>query len=90
MPHAIRVIHTEIRCSSNKEKHGIDFIEAQDLWLYERFVEVPTRTVDEERFVVIGVISEKHWSAVITYRNERVRIISVRRARNEEMEIYES
>jgi uncharacterized protein len=53
-------------------------------------VEIPARTVDEESFVVVGVISGKHWSAVITYRGERVRIISVRRSSTEEVEIYES
>ena len=42
------------------------------------------------RFVVVGVISGKHWSAVITYRDDRVRLISVRRARVEEVAIYES
>lgn len=54
------------------------------------FVEVPARTEEEQRFLVVGMISGRHWSAVITYRGERVRIISVRRARDEEVEIYES
>lgn len=75
---------------SNKEKHGIDFVEAQALWLDEMFVEIPVRTEDEPRIVVVGVISGKHWSAVITYRDDRVRLISVRRARTEEIEVYES
>ncbi len=60
------------------------------LWLDEMFVEVPARTEDEPRFLVVGVISGRHWSAVITYRGERVRIISVRRSRKEEVAIYES
>ncbi|HET7272176.1 MAG TPA: BrnT family toxin [Rubrobacter sp.] len=80
----------ETKSRRNKDKHGIDFVEAQALWLDEKFVEIPARTVDELRFVVVGVISGKHWSAVITYRGERVRIISVRRSRTEEVEIYES
>jgi uncharacterized protein len=80
----------EAKSRTNKGKHGIDFVEAQALWLDEAFVEVPARTVDEERFVVVGMISDKHWSAVVTYRGERVRIISVRRSRAEEVEIYES
>jgi uncharacterized DUF497 family protein len=75
---------------TNKDKHGIDFVEAQALLLDEKFVEMAARTVDEERFVVVGMISGKHWSAVITYRGERVRLISVRRARVEEVAIYES
>jgi uncharacterized DUF497 family protein len=53
-------------------------------------VEVPARTVDEPRWLVIGQIGSKHWSAVITYRQQRVRIISVRRSRDEEVAIYES
>lgn len=80
----------EEKSRSNKDKHGIDFTEAQSLWLDEMFVEVPARTGDEPRFLVVGTISGKHWSAVITYRDERVRIISVRRSRVEEVEIYES
>lgn len=79
----------EVKSQSNKIKHGIDFVDAQALWLDEMCVEIPARTEDEPRFVVVGMISEKHWSAVITYRGERVRLISVRRARVEEVEIYE-
>jgi len=80
----------EAKSRANKGKHGIDFVEAQALWLDEMFVEIPARTVVEERFVVVGMISGKHWSAVITYRDDRVRIISARRARVEEVAIYES
>jgi uncharacterized DUF497 family protein len=80
----------EEKSLSNKYKHGIDFTEAQSLWFDEMFVEIPARTEDEPRFLVVGMTSGKHWSAVITYRGEKVRIISVRRARIEEVEIYES
>jgi uncharacterized DUF497 family protein len=80
----------EAKSRANKSKHDIDFVEAQALWLDESFVEVPARTEDELRFLVVGMISDKHWSAVITYRGERVRLISVRRSRVEEVEIYES
>jgi uncharacterized DUF497 family protein len=74
---------------SNKNKHGIDFVEAQALWSDPDLVEIPVRTSDESRFLVVGRISGKHWSAVITYRHDRIRIISVRRARQEEIEVYE-
>ena len=80
----------EAKSQANKSKHGIDFVEAQVLWFDEMLVEIPARTEDEPRFVVVGMISEKHWSAVVTYRGERIRIISVRRARVEEVAIYES
>ena len=80
----------EAKSQANKSKHGIDFVEAQALWLDEMLVEIPARTKDEPRFVVVGMISGRHWSAVITYRGERIRLISVRRARVEEVSIYES
>ncbi len=75
---------------SNKNKHGIDFSEAQELWNDIDLLEIPAKTIDEERFLVIGKINGKHWAGIITYRNDNIRIISVRRARNEEIEIYES
>jgi len=75
---------------SNREKHGIDFVEAQLLWLDAMLLEIPARTTDEPRFLIIGRIGTAHWSAVVTYRQDRIRIISVRRSRKEEVEIYES
>ena len=75
---------------SNKAKHGIDFVEAQALFQDEKRLEIPARTEDEPRFLIIGVIGVKHWSAVVTYRGDRTRIISVRRSRREEIELYES
>ncbi len=78
------------KSKSNKGKHGIDFLEAQELWEDPELLEIPARTEDEPRYVVIGMIANKHWSAVITYRGEKVRIISVRRSRKEEVALYES
>ena len=78
------------KSNSNREKHGIDFDLAQALWVDEDRIEIPAKTQDELRFLVIGKINEKHWSAVVTYRGENIRIISVRRSRDEEIEIYES
>jgi uncharacterized protein len=74
----------------NREKHGIDFDAAQALWTDEDRLEIPAKTLDEPRYIVIGKIGGKYWSAVITYRGEKVRIISVRRSRDEEIELYES
>ncbi len=74
----------------NKNKHGIDFIEAQELWDDIDLLEIPAKTLDEPRSLVIGKIGEKHWTGIITYRDDTIRIISVRRARNEEVELYES
>ena len=76
--------------AANKQKHGIDFVETQALWHDPDLIEISARTEDEPRFLVIGVIAGNHWCGVITYRDDRVRIISVRRSRKEEVEIYES
>lgn len=73
----------------NKSKHGIDFYEAQTLWDDPDLIEIPLKTSDEPRFLVIGKISEKYWSGIITYRSSKIRIISVRRSRKEEVDIYE-
>ena len=78
------------KSESNKKKHGIDFDEAQTLWSDPDLIEIPAETADEPRFLVIGQIEEKHWSGIITYRSENIRIISVRRSRSEEIELYES
>jgi uncharacterized protein len=74
----------------NKRKHGIDFEEAQNLWADPSLVEVPARTSDEPRWLLVGRIDEKHWSAVITRRDGNIRLISVRRSRDAEVRIYES
>lgn len=76
------------KSAENKRKHGIDFEEAQALWLDAARVEIPARVTDEPRWVVIGRIEGKYWSAVIARRN--IRLISVRRSRDEEVAIYES
>ncbi len=77
------------KSASNLEKHGIDFTAAQALWQDVMRVEIPARTVDEARWLVIGEIGGKHWSVVVTYREQRVRIISARRSRKEEVALYE-
>ena len=78
------------KSDSNKVKHGIDFIEAQLLWRDPKSVEIRARTEDEPRFLIVGKINGRFWSAVVTYRNERCRIISVRRSRDSEVMVYES
>ena len=78
------------KSDGNKQKHGLDFHEAQALWEDPDLIEIPVQTIDEPRYLVIGTIAGKHWSGVITYRGGKIRIISVRRSRKEEVEIYES
>jgi uncharacterized DUF497 family protein len=77
------------KSAANAGRHGIDFVAAQALWADPDLLEIPARTIGEPRYLVIGRIRDRHWSAVITYRDQSVRIISVRRSREEEVRIYE-
>jgi uncharacterized protein len=87
------MIHFEYdrnKSRTNFIKHGIDFVEAQKLWNDPNLIEISAKTQDESRFLVVAKIDNKHWSGVITYRNQTIRIISVRRSRIREVELYES
>jgi uncharacterized protein len=78
------------KSQTNLKKHGIDFLDAQALWNDPDLLEIRAKSEDEPRFLVIGLIGQKHWSAVVTYRNGTIRLISVRRSRKREVELYES
>lgn len=78
------------KSQTNLEKHGIDFNAAQSLWEDPYLLEVQAKTTNEERFLIVGRIDERHWSAVVTYRERRIRLISVRCSRKKEVELYES
>ena len=78
------------KSASNLAKHGIDFDQAQALWDDPALLEIPAKTEDEPRWLLVGRIEGKHWSAVVTYRGDVIRIISVRRSRIEEVALYES
>ena len=80
----------ERKSRANKAKHGIDFVDAQALWLDDDLLRIAARPGGEARFVWIGQITGKHWSAVVTYRGEAIRLISVRRSRAREVKAYES
>ncbi len=75
---------------SNLLKHGIDFEMAQSLWRDPDLLQIPAKDTDEPRFLMIGRIGDKHWSAIVTYRDNFIRLISVRRSREKEIELYES
>jgi uncharacterized DUF497 family protein len=77
------------KSQANKLKHGIDFNEAKALREDSERLEIPAKVTGEPRYLVIGKIRGKHWSAVVTYRSLNVRLISVRRSRAEEVELYE-
>ncbi len=82
-------VFDEAKSCANKVKHGIDFIEAQALWSDENLVQARARSTHEERYMVVGKMGDRHWSAFITYRGNTVRLISVRRARPQEVQQYE-
>jgi uncharacterized DUF497 family protein len=78
------------KSSANKEKHGINFNEARALWRDDKRLELSSKRAGENRVLVIGQIGRKHWTAIITYRNDAIRIISVRRSRPKEEKAYET
>lgn len=78
------------KSNSNKVKHGIDFVEAQMLWQDEKLLTVPLKFEKEIRNGALGKIDGKLWFMAFTMREEKVRIISVRRAREAEREYYEN
>lgn len=80
----------EQKSSVNLKKHGINFVDAQKLWEDLDLVEISAKTSNESRVLIIGLIEGKHWSSVITHREDKIRIISVRRSRKSEVELYES
>jgi len=80
----------ETKSKSNFDKHGIDFLAAQGIWADPDLLEFALNIEGESRYIVIGRIEEKHWSAIITYREDIIRIISVRRSRDKEVVLYES
>lgn len=78
------------KSKKNQEKHGISFERAGELWQDPELLIIPARTEDEPRFLAIGKIGKKHWTAIYTERGEKIRLISVRRSRKEERLLYES
>lgn len=75
---------------ANKVKHGINFEEAQVLWEDENRVIFLTNYLDEKRELLTGMAGAQIWTTVYTIRDRNIRIISVRRARKHEKEIYNS
>jgi uncharacterized DUF497 family protein len=76
------------KSETNKAKHGIDFVEAQELWK-SKHVLLGAKDALEKRYMVIGRIGAEQWSAIITYRGATIRIISVRKSTATEIETYE-
>lgn len=78
------------KSQANKAKHGIDFDEARVLWADEDRLVIPARSDTEPRWVMLAQRGAKVWAAFYTVRGDRVRLISVRRARPNEKAMYES
>ncbi len=78
------------KSESNKDKHGIGFETAKKLWLDPNRVEIPARWVNEPRYILIAWVNNELWTVVYTKRNKNTRIISVRKSRRDEKEIYDS
>lgn len=76
------------KSETNREKHGIDFVEAQQLWQDRDAMVFPVSHPVEDRFILLARHREKLWAAVFTHRKNRIRIISVRRARKNEERYY--
>ena len=76
--------------TSNKIKHGLDFVDGLELWEDPERLEVPAKTDGEQRCMLIGKVRGNHWSAVFTIRGNKIRIISIRRSRIKEVNAYEN
>lgn len=75
---------------ASKDKHGLDFVEAQKLWTDPALVTAPARTEGEPRSIAVAFLDGAHWPAVFTFRSANIRLISVRRSREQEIEYYEN
>lgn len=79
-----------VKSAANLAKHEIDFEMAKALWDDVWLLEAPAREMDEPRWLAIGKLAGKCWTAIFTRRGETIRLISVRRSRDEEITAYES
>lgn len=79
----------EDKSKINRDKHGIDFEAAKNLWLDEDQIEIYAPYPIEDRRIIIAKYRNKIWVAIYTIRDDTIRIISVRRARKREVNLYE-
>lgn len=79
-----------LKSATNNTKHGIDFETAKNLWRDENRIEIHVPYPDEARFIIVGRLNNKHWTAVYTMRDAKIRIISVRRSREKEVQLYDN
>lgn len=90
MKQETRFEYDPVKSASNLEKHGIDFEQAQELWS-NRIVKTPVQgDYGEQRYALFGMIGEKHWTVIVTFRGDCIRIISARRSRKKEAAYYDA
>ena len=78
----------ENKSHSNKIKHGIDLDTAKYLWNDNNRDKIEASYPLEHRSILIAMIGKKLWTAIFTKRGNAIRIISVRRARKKEANLY--
>jgi uncharacterized DUF497 family protein len=74
---------------SNEERHGVNFVEAQELWKVAHVVIAAKVVAEEVRKVILGEIGGKIYAAVFTMRDQNIRLISCHRADERWERVYE-
>jgi uncharacterized DUF497 family protein len=76
--------------NSNLDKHGVDFIQAKDVFKDENKIETPDNRKDygEQRFKIVGIAIDLILSVIYTIRGNVIRIISARAASKKERDDY--
>ena len=77
----------KVKSEANKHKHGVSLDEARQIW-DDAYLEIAARTVDEPRWIIIGKVRGRLYACIFTRRGESLRLISCRRAREKEAQLY--
>lgn len=83
----------EEKAQSNLKKHGVSFDEAATIFNDPKIATIsdPDHSKDEDRYVSIGKsVIMRLLSVIHTYRKERIRLISARKATKAEKKNYEN
>ena len=80
----------EAKRRKNLEKHGIDFVRAKQIRLDDVLeVRSAQHRYSEPRHLAYGLISGRIIAVVFTWRGDKIRLISARRARHHERKAYQ-
>lgn len=80
----------KLKAHQTKSNTALILFDAQLLWEDCDRVELAIQSEGEQRYLTIGLMHNKHWTAIITYRGSNIRLISVKRSRTDEVKIYEN